>query len=128
MDWNQWGALIFTGIYTIVASAGFWKFFSQRASEKDAEIALLLGIATEMFYLRAAPSMDRGWIYRDEFDNLVTHIYAPYKVLGGNGTVDRMMEAISVLPLRNVRSLNDLMEERLMGRERRDSDAAARPD
>lgn len=100
MDTSQWAALIFTGLYTIAASAGFWKFFSQRQAEKNSEILLLLGISRELFHSIGATYIERGWIYREEYESLVTHIYAPYKVLGGNSTADRIMEEISELPFR----------------------------
>jgi hypothetical protein len=100
MDWDQWGALIFTGVYTILASAGFWKFFSQRQKEKDAEIQLLLGLSREIFHYIGATYIDRGWVSSDEYENLITHIYTPYKTLGGNSTADKIMEDVSELPFR----------------------------
>ena len=117
MDWSQWVALVFTGLYTVAASAGFWKFFSQRQSEKQSEIQLLLGLSRELFHIIGASYIERGWISRDEYENLVTHIYAPYKVLGGNSTADRIMEEISDLPFRS--SVNPLTNRRGNGRLRR---------
>lgn len=117
MDWSQWVALVFTGLYTVAASAGFWKFFSQRQSEKQSEIQLLLGLSRELFHIIGASYIERGWISRDEYENLVTHIYAPYKVLGGNSTADRIMEEISDLPFRS--SVNPLTNHLGNGRLRR---------
>ena len=117
MDWSQWVALVFTGLYTVAASAGFWKFFSQRQSEKQSEIQLLLGLSRELFNIIGASYIERGWISSDEYENLVTHIYAPYKVLGGNSTADRIMEEISDLPFRS--SVNPLTNHRGNGRLRR---------
>jgi len=117
MDWSQWVALVFTGLYTVAASAGFWKFFSHRQSEKQSEIQLLLGLSRELFHIIGASYIERGWISRDEYENLVTHIYAPYKVLGGNSTADRIMEEISDLPFRS--SVNPLTNRRGNGRLRR---------
>ena len=117
MDWSQWVALVFTGLYTVAASAGFWKFFSQRHPSKQSEIQLLLGLSRELFNIISASYIERGWISRDEYENLVTHIYAPYKVLGGNSTADRIMEEISDLPFRS--SVNPLTNRRGNGRLRR---------
>lgn len=117
MDWSQWVALVFTGLYTVAASAGFWKFFSQRQSEKQSEIQLLLGLSRELFHIIGASYIERGWISSDEYENLVTYIYAPYKVLGGNSTADRIMEEISDLPFRS--SVNPLTNYRGNGRLRR---------
>lgn len=127
MDWSQWAALVFTGVYTVAASAGFWKFFSQRQKEKNAEVLLLLGISRELFHTIGAAYLERGWVYREEYESLVTHIYAPYKVLGGNGTADRIMEEIGELPFRSsVRPLKYYEEERLL-RRTDDSDDGPRP-
>jgi len=117
MDWSQWVALVFTGLYTVAASAGFWKFFSQRHPAKQSEIQLLLGLSRELFHIIGVSYIERGWISRDEYENLVTHIYAPYKVLGGNSTADRIMEEISDLPFRS--SVNPLTNRRGNGRLRR---------
>lgn len=100
MVWDQWAALIFTGAYTVLASAGFWRFFAQKNSEKEAEVKLLLGLAREMFHSIAGVYIDRGWIYREEYENLVVNLYAPYKILGGNSTADRIMEEVGELPFR----------------------------
>lgn len=120
MDWSQWVALVFTGVYTVAASAGFWKFFSQRQTEKQSEIQLLLGLSRELFHIIGASYIERGWISSDEYENLVTHIYAPYKVLGGNSTADRIMEEISDLPFRS--PVNPLTNRRSTGRLRRIDD------
>lgn len=121
MDWSQWAALIFTGTYTLAASAGFWRFFSQRQKEKNAEVLLLIGIARETFHDKAASYIERGWLYREEYENLITHIYAPYKTLGGNGTADRIMEEIADLPFRSsVKPSNYYDEEQRLRRTEND--------
>lgn len=101
MSIHQWAALAFTGLYTVLASAGFWRFFSQKSSTKDAEVKLILGLSHEVFHSLASVYIERGWIYREEYENLITNIYTPYKVLGGNGTVDHIMEDVNELPFRS---------------------------
>lgn len=123
MDWSQWAALIFTGAYTLGASAGFWKFFSQRQKEKNSEVLLLLGIAREMFHAIGSSYIERGYVYREEYENLITNIYAPYKVLGGNGTADRIMEEIGDLPFRSsVKPLKAYEGEQILRRTTDDPD------
>jgi hypothetical protein len=101
MEWDQWAALIFTGVYTVGASAGFWKFFSQKQSEKEAELILLLGITHKVFHDICDVYISQGWVNREEYEVLLANIYTPYKTLGGNGTADLIMKELSELPLRS---------------------------
>lgn len=45
--------------------------------------------------------IDRGWITQDEYENLNTYLYEPYKKLGGNGSALRVMQEVNKLPIRN---------------------------
>jgi|694.fasta_scaffold01451_28 hypothetical protein len=101
MEWDQWAALIFTGVYTVGASAGFWKFFSQKQNEKEAELSLLLGITHKVFHDICDVYISQGWVNREEYEVLLANIYTPYKTLGGNGTADLIMKELSELPLRS---------------------------
>ena len=37
----------------------------------------------------------------DEYENLNTYLYEPYKKLGGNGSALRVMQEVNKLPIRN---------------------------
>ena len=91
-------ALVLKGVYVWIGIGGgphihrrihdscvgrFWKFFSQR-QKKDAEIQLLLGLSRDIPLHWCHIYIDRGWVSSDEYENLITHIYTPYKTLGGN--------------------------------------------
>ena len=101
MEWDQWAALLFTGLYTVGASAGFWRFFSQKQQEKEAEVKLLLGITHKVFHDICDVYISQGWVNREEYEVLLANIYTPYKTLGGNGTADLIMKELSELPLRS---------------------------
>lgn len=45
--------------------------------------------------------IDRGWFTQDEYENLNTYLYEPYKKLGGNGSALRVMQEVNKLPIRN---------------------------
>jgi hypothetical protein len=45
--------------------------------------------------------IDRGWITQDEYENLNTYLYEPYKKLGGNGSALRVMQEVNKLPIRD---------------------------
>lgn len=101
MGREQIVALLITGVYTIVASAGFWQFFTNRRNQKDAEVLLLLALTRSVCIQIADMYLEQGWIHRDDYDHLMSEIYAPYKTLGGNSSVDRIMEDLAKLPIRS---------------------------
>jgi hypothetical protein len=45
--------------------------------------------------------IERGWISRDEYENLHDYLYKPYKELGGNGSAERVMQEVNKLPIKN---------------------------
>ena len=45
-------------------------------------------------------TIQRGWITKDEFENLNDYLYRPYEELGGNGTAEKIMQEVRKLPLR----------------------------
>ena len=44
--------------------------------------------------------INRGWITKDEYEDLYTYLYEPYKALGGNGSAERIMEEVRKLPIK----------------------------
>ena len=90
-------------IIAVFASAGFWAFVDRQVQKRDAkspERQMLLGLAHDRICYLAEKYIERGWITRDEYENLHDYLYKPYKTLGGNGTVDRLMEEVDRLPIR----------------------------
>ena len=43
---------------------------------------------------------ERGYITRDEYENLYEYLYKPYEKLGGNGSAKRIMAEVDKLPIR----------------------------
>jgi hypothetical protein len=71
----------------------------RRADKKDGKTKLLLGIAHDRIVYLGMLYVDRGSITQDEFENLDTYLYGPYKDLGGNGTVTKIMADVQKLPI-----------------------------
>lgn len=42
----------------------------------------------------------RGWITKDEYEDLRDYLYKPYKELGGNGSAERIMLEVDKLEIR----------------------------
>jgi hypothetical protein len=45
--------------------------------------------------------IDRGHIYKEEYDNIYKYLYLPYKARGGNGTVEHLVQEITKLPIKS---------------------------
>ena len=60
---------------------------------------MLLGLGHDRLVFLAIRYIQRGRITKEEFENLFRYLYSPYKQLGGNGTVDALMEQVRKLPI-----------------------------
>lgn len=113
MDANQ----IVTIIVAVFASTGFWTFLTNRLQKKDtkesAESAMLKGLGHDRICYLGSCYIEQGHITREDYENLHDYLYLPYKKLGGNGTVDKIMKEVDNLPLK---------EKEETGHERRESD------
>lgn len=45
--------------------------------------------------------IQRGYITKDEYENLHDYLYLPYKKLGGNGTAEKIMKEVDRLSLKD---------------------------
>ena len=92
---------IFTVICSVLASSGFWAFIQSRTSHNDARTQLLIGLAHDRIIYLGMSYIERGYITRDEYENLHDYLYSPYTNLGGNGTAKKVMDQVDKLPIRN---------------------------
>lgn len=89
--------LIFVG--TIIASSGFWMYMIKKMEQRDLGRRLLIGLAHDRITFLSMLYIERGTITQDEYENLCTFLYEPYKEIGGNGSVKRLMDEIDRLPI-----------------------------
>lgn len=90
--------ILITIVVAIFGSTGFWTWLLSRDKKKSAEGKLLLGLAYAEIIRRCEWYIERGYIGADEYNELYRYLYEPYKELGGNGTAEKMMAAVKVLP------------------------------
>ena len=64
---------------------------------------MLLGLGHDRICKLAQDYIDRGEITRDEYENLVDYLFIPYKLLGGNGTAETMINEINKLKIKEVK-------------------------
>lgn len=90
-------------ILAIFASGGFWAFLTyliQRKDTKDsAEAQMLKGLGHDRICWLGESYIARGYITKDEYENLHDYLFLPYKKLGGNGTAEKIMKEVEKLPL-----------------------------
>lgn len=92
--------MIITIICSVVASSGFWAFLQKRSEGKDAKTQMLIGLGHDRIVYLGMQYVQRGYITKDEYENLNDYLYKPYTALGGNGTAERVMDEVSRLPIR----------------------------
>lgn len=96
----HWLEMFVTVVCAFLASSGFWAYISSRANKKSASTRMLLGLAYERIMTLSMTYINRGFITRDEYEDLVKYLYKPYKELGGNGSAERIMREVEALPIR----------------------------
>lgn len=92
--------IIVTVFCSVLASSGLWAFLSKRADRKDAKTEMLIGLAHDRITFIGMKYVERGWLTRDEYENLYVYLYKPYEALGGNGSAKRVMKEVEKLPIR----------------------------
>lgn len=94
---------IATIVVSIFASGGFWAFLTHLMQRKDmkdsAETKMLKGLGHDRICHLGAKYIKQGCITRDDYENLHDYLYKPYKLLGGNGTAEKIMKDVEKLPL-----------------------------
>lgn len=86
---------------TLLASSGFWTFILKRSDNKNARTKLLIGLAHDRIMHLGYSFIQRGYITKEEYDDLRTYLYEPYKEAGGNGSAEKMMTEVHNLPFYN---------------------------
>lgn len=94
--------LIITVVVAVISSSGLWAFLSKIHEKKDGKTRLLIGLAHDRILHLAEKYCDRGYITKEEYDDLHTYLYEPYKNCGGNGSAEIMMKKVDNLPIKSV--------------------------
>lgn len=94
---NEYVKTGITILVTLLGSAGFWNWLALRRSNTK----LLVGIAHDRITYLGMKYVERGYVTKDEYENLNDYLYEPYAKAGGNGSAKRVMEEVRKLPLHN---------------------------
>lgn len=88
-------------ITTALASSGLWAYVMRKLDCKSAQTEMLVGLGHDRIIYLGMKYLERGWISKDEYENLHDYLYVPYKKLGGNGSAERVMNEVDKLPIKN---------------------------
>lgn len=95
--------MISTIVIAIFASTGFWAFvtvvYQNKIKKDNAEAQILKGLGHDRICCLGESYIKRGYITKDEYENLHDYLYLPYKKLGGNGAAEKIVKDVSNLPL-----------------------------
>lgn len=95
--------IILTVLGAVFASTGFWtlinNIYQTKSRKRSVEQKALIGLLHERIYERCEEVIDRGYITREEYENL-QYLYQPYIEMGGNGTARRLFEEVNRMPIR----------------------------
>lgn len=94
-----WIQMIVTIVGSVLASSGLWTLISKRTDKNDAKSELLIGIAHDRIMFLGMSYIKRGYITKDEYENLYMYLYNPYKKAGGNGSAEHIMRQVDKLPI-----------------------------
>jgi hypothetical protein len=97
----SWLQIVLTIFTSVLASSGLWAFLGSRWDRHSAQKEMLIGLGHDRIMYLGMRYIDRGWITRDEYENLNSYLYEPYKKLGGNGSALRVMQEVNKLPIRD---------------------------
>lgn len=95
---ESWVVAIITAVISVAASSGFWQFLMNRRDKKDAKTRLLIGLAHDRILFLGSSYVHRGYITKEEYDDLYKYLYEPYKEAGGNGSAEKIMTEVQRLP------------------------------
>lgn len=97
--------LLVSVLVSIIASQGLWTWLTSRNEKKSYQTELLIGLAHDRIVWLGMSYITRGWITKDEYENLNVYLFKPYEKLGGNGSVRRIMAEIDKLPIKALKDL-----------------------
>lgn len=92
--------VIVTIVCALIASGGFWTLIQKRIDRNSVHTQMLIGLGHDRIMFLGMTYIERGWITRDEYENLCQYLYEPYAKLGGNGSAKRVMDAVAQLPIK----------------------------
>ena len=112
---DAWVQMAVTILVTVLACNGFWAYLQSRRDRKDAKTRMLLGLGHDRIIYLCMKYVERGWVTKDEYEDLNKYLYGPYREMGGNGTAERLMTEVRKLPIRDISYTQQAKEIQMTG-------------
>ena len=94
---------LLTIIVAVFASTGFWTVVNSIIQARSKKLSnrdkLLMGIAHDRICFLGESYLKKGYVNKEDYENLHDYLFVPYEALGGNGTAKRIMDKVDALPL-----------------------------
>lgn len=88
----------------LAGSGGFWVYLSKKYERRDTKRdnieKLIMGLAHDKIMYLSILYLEKGWVNEDEYADLFKYFWEPYCALGGNGSADRVIKLVQMLPLK----------------------------
>lgn len=94
-----WIQILASIVVSAIASSGLWAFVQRRMDKKDAKSQMLIGLGHDRIMSLGMSYIERGYITKDEYENLVDYLYKPYAAMGGNGSAKKVIDEVNKLPI-----------------------------
>ena len=96
---------IWVAIIAGIASGGLSPliiFLIQRkdSHKKNPLADMVRGLGHDRIIFLGTEYINRGYVTKDEYENLHDYLFKPYQELGGNGTAEKVMSEVSKLPIK----------------------------
>ena len=91
--------IVLAVIAAVGGSSGLWAYLTARHNKKSTNTRLLMGLAHDRIVHLGMSYIDRGWVTRDEYDDLLQYLWKPYSEFGGNGLAEKIVADVSKLPI-----------------------------
>lgn len=92
---------VLTILGSVLCSSGFWAYLTKKNEKKDLKTKMLIGLGHDRIVFLGMSYIERGYITKDEYENLVDYLWEPYSQMGGNGSAKRIIDEVKKLEIRN---------------------------
>lgn len=96
-------------VLAVLGSSGLWAgiftLLQTKINKKSASNKMLVGLGHDRIVWLCGKYIERGWITKDEYEDLHDYLYIPYRDMGGNGTAEKLMTEVEKLPVRHLSHL-----------------------
>lgn len=96
---------VLTIVIAILPTHWFAYLIRRKLEKKDNKTKLLLGLCHDRLFYLGMSYIKRGWITRDELENLTKYLATPYFNEGGNGVIKPVVERCLKLPVKRAQDL-----------------------